>query len=78
MTKPKDSPLSNPSARLTMAPTPELVALLERRWPVRISRHAIMQIGLRRGLSALAELPVAECKTTLVEELTRQLEQPEP
>ena len=77
MSKPNKSSL-NPSARLTLAPTPELVNLLERRWPLRITRHALMQIGLRRGLSQLADLPPDACKATLIAEITRELEHPEP
>jgi hypothetical protein len=43
-------------ARLTVAPTPEILDLLNGQWPLEVPRHRLMRLAMLVGLRALVDL----------------------
>jgi len=54
--------------RLTIAPTPTILALLDGEWPLGVPRHRLMRIGMQVGLRVLADLEPDEFRRVVVED----------
>lgn len=54
--------------RLTIAPTPAILALLEGEWPLSVPRHRLMRLGLEKGLHVLADLDEQEFRRLIVDD----------
>lgn len=79
MTKPTNSPPKKSipikgNSRLTVVPTVELLDLLGRPWPVKISRHSLMQLALRRGLEDLLKVSPKDFRILVLDQMARALE----
>lgn len=55
-------------SRLTIAPTPKILALLDGEWPLEVPRHRLMRIGMQVGLRALADLEPNEFRQLVVDD----------